>query len=1126
MTISNLLKKGFLLGLLLVSLGLSSAIAQTSLGILVGIVRDPSGATVSGVTVTLVGNEDGLSRSATSQVDGAYRFEALRPESYTVTVNRAGFAAFVAKNVIVAPSDTTSYDIKLSIGSTSETVSVEADSISINTENGQLTGLVNSTDISKLPIFSNSPFELATTVPGAQYVADSGFSNGQALQINGARPRANNFLIDGQEINDVSIAGQAFQPNIPDSFSNVSVLTSAASAEFGRAGGGVVNSITRAGTNNYHGQVYDRYTGSGLNAIPGLQRGKGITKTRFDQHSLGFSVGGPIIKRKLFAFGGLNLTRYYGKLTPSVLEFPDAAGYATLQAIAAAAPTSTTPVVAQQVALLDSYINSGGPYLTNYNVVARTPITCANGAVAPVCTNVGPQPGCPAAGCIITEGFFQRPAPNASRPDTQWTYRIDYTPWQKDSFSWRYIHDRSSSNPDFTNSPGALIGFDTQQGGPSELGQATWTHIFTPNLLNEFRAAETRLSFSFSPTAQTLANPLASLISISIGSTVPALGPNQNFPQGRGEDLYQFQDTVGWTKGRNSIRLGFDIGRQLEKDLVSQNAIGALSFIASGTSTNGVIYGTSALGNFLQNQLGPSGTATRTFGNTRIDPHDWRSGFFGQDDIKLSPDVSLTLGLRYDYLTNPENSLKYPGIDTANPFNIITLVAGVPTATVYKVNNPKDLISPRVGLAYSPHFGGFFGDGKFVIRGGFGIFYDSDFSNFVTNAAQTSPNAVSGLLTSGAGAGLTNATSLVPTIPSTLNLLSTVEVVDKNMVNPTTYQYNLGVERQLPWNIFLALRYVGNIGDKLFANQQYNYFNGATGLRLNPAYGQSVIRGNYANSNYNSFQIEADHLFSHGFQIRGNYTYSKDLDDASEIFTTSSSATSFGANLAPGGLQQDWGPSAYDHRHYFVVTYVWSPAGFRSTNEAANFALGILTRNWSLSGVSKFQSGTYSTFGVNVDTNNDSSAANDRPILGNASAPINTAGEDGFFLKGGTPGVYYDVNAFNSTSTLTPVATGNVHWLIPHDPLNQTLLQSIGRNSYENPGLMFNDIALEKGIAIPKFENVHIVMRAEVQDFANHNNINILNTVVNNIGNGLFLNRANGELNAGRTMVLWGKVTF
>src|SRR6202034_360211 len=140
-----------------------------------------------------------------------------------------------------------------------------ADSLSINTENGQLTGIVNTTDITKLPIFSQSPFELATTVPGAQIVSDSGFSNGQARQVNGARPRANNFLIDGQEINDVSIGGQAFQPNIPDSFSNVSVLTSAASAEFGRAGGGIVNSITKSGTNVYHGEVYERYTGSGLN---------------------------------------------------------------------------------------------------------------------------------------------------------------------------------------------------------------------------------------------------------------------------------------------------------------------------------------------------------------------------------------------------------------------------------------------------------------------------------------------------------------------------------------------------------------------------------------------------------------------------------------------------------------------------------------------------------------------------------------------------------------------------------------------------------------------------------------------------------------------------------------------
>ncbi len=983
-----------------------SGLAQTSLGILVGVVRDQTGAVMPSVTITVVGSEDGIAHISVAQADGAYRIEALRPQNYTVTVKQSGFSAFTAKYVIVTPSNTTSYDINLKVGSTNETVSVEADSVSIDTENGQLTGIVNSTDLTKLPIFSQSPYELATTVPGAQYVSNSGFSNGQSLQINGARPRANNFLLDGQEINDVSIGGQAFQPNIPDSFSDVSVLTSAASAEFGRAGGGIVNSITKSGTNAYHGEVYERYTGSGLNALGGLERGKGITKTRFDQHTYGFTAGGPIIKNKLFAFGGLEMRRFYGKLTPSVLEFPDAAGYAQLQAIAAAAAGSSTPQVAAQVALLDTYLNSGGSYLANYNVVARTNAAGCNGVgagatgqPAPVCTNVGPQPGCPTAGCVITEGFFQRPAPSANRPDTQWTYKINYTPWEKDSFSARYIHDRSSSNPDFTNSPGAFTGLDTQQGGPSELGQGTWTHIFTSNLLNEFRVSETRVSFAFAATPQTLANPVDSMISISVGG-FQALGPNQNFPQGRGEDLYQLQDTVAWTKGRHSFRFGFDIGRQLEKDLVSQNAIGTLTFAASGTSANGNIYGTSSLGNFLQNQLGPSGTATKTYGNTRIDPHDWRSGFFGQDDIKLSADLTINLGLRYDYLTNPENSLKYPGIDPNNPLGIITLVAGVPTANVYKVANPKDLFSPRVGFAYTPHFGGLFGDGKFVVRGGAGIFYDSDFSNFVTNAAQTSPNAVSGQLIQTTGAGLTNATSLIPTIPSTLSLTSTVEVTADNMVNPITYQYNLGVERQLPANIFMAIRYVGEIGSKLFANQQFNYFNGTTGQRLNPAYGQDVIRGNYARSNYNSGQVEVSHLFSHGFQIRGNYTYSKDLDDASEIFTTSSSPTSFAANLAPGGFRQDWGPSAYDHRHYLAISYVWSPAGFHSSNAFGDAALNVITRHWTVSGISKFQSGPYSTFAENVDSNGDSSAANDRPIIGSISAPITTAGEAGFFLNG------------------------------------------------------------------------------------------------------------------------------
>src|SRR3984885_3382043 len=180
-----------------------TSLAQTSLGILVGVVRDQTGAVIPKVTVTVTGNEDGIVRTVVTQGDGAFRIEALRPQTYTVTVKQPSFSSFTAKNVIVSPSETTTYDVNLTVGSANQSVSVEADSIAINTENGQLTGIVNSTDIQKLPIFSLNPFELATTVPGSQIVANSGFSNFQEVQINGARPRANNYLVDSQEINDV-----------------------------------------------------------------------------------------------------------------------------------------------------------------------------------------------------------------------------------------------------------------------------------------------------------------------------------------------------------------------------------------------------------------------------------------------------------------------------------------------------------------------------------------------------------------------------------------------------------------------------------------------------------------------------------------------------------------------------------------------------------------------------------------------------------------------------------------------------------------------------------------------------------------------------------------------------------
>ena len=329
----------------------------------------------------------------------------MSPESYTISASHEGFSNFRAEHIAVAPSIVTTYNVTFAVGSVSDTITVNADQLTINTDNGQLAGTISASEISKLPVFSLNPLELSSTVPGVQTVpGDNQLSNGTNVSVNGSRARSNNFLLDSQEINDVGIGGQAFQPDIPDLYEDVTVITSAASAEFGRAGGGVFNLVTKSGSNTFHGSVYERYTGSGLNAKPNSLRGTDQQIPRQNVHTYGFTAGGPIIKDKLFAFGGLQFQRTYGTEQISPITVPDAAGVATLN--------SLTGVAATQVALLKQYTTNNA-YLTQYNLVANQPTTTVN---------VGAQPGCATNPCFIEEALYQRPPVAEQSPDTQWSY--------------------------------------------------------------------------------------------------------------------------------------------------------------------------------------------------------------------------------------------------------------------------------------------------------------------------------------------------------------------------------------------------------------------------------------------------------------------------------------------------------------------------------------------------------------------------------------------------------------------------------------------------------------------------------------------------------------------------------
>ncbi len=1089
--------------------------AQTSKGILAGAVKDATGAVLPNAHVSVANQDTGETRAVDTRSDGTYRVDAISPGLYTITITVSGFETAKIKNVNVNASVVTSYDAVLTVGKVNANVTIEAAANTINTENGALSGTIGATEIQNVPIFSLNPIELATTVPGVQLVMAGGNSNGYNIEVNGLRPRDNNFLIDGQDINDNSIAGQAIQPNIPDIFSQVSVLTNSSSAEFGRGGGAIVNLVTKSGTNKFHGSVWELYSGSGLSALSGQQRevnplppGAPNPKGRTNTHRFGFTVGGPIIKDKLFAFGGSQWARVYGKETPSRLTVPDAAGLSVLNHVGG-----------PRVALLEQYLAG---------IVGIDPTT--NGVTAPVTSqDLGARPSC-GSSCVVTYGYYTRPAPAQQNTNTQWTYKVDYLPTQRDNFAFRYLHARNLLTPDFFNFPGSLPGLDTNQGGPSEQFGATYTHVFSPHLLNEFRASETRIDFRFNVTPQALANPLFPLPTLSIGA-LPSLGVSSAIPQGRGHDIYQFQDTVEFTRGRHTVRVGADISRLIVRDFIPFNSRGTITYAAGGS--------TSALANFVDDFTGASGSVAITYGDNRVDAHVWQTGYFAQDDFKLTRDLTLNIGVRYEFDSNPENDLAYPAINVAtaltDPFNAII-----------KVKEDKNNLAPRLGFAFAPHGGSgrFFGNGKTVVRGGVGVFYDTVFTNITDNSQAASPNAVASLSQITTGRGTANASTAIASLPTTANPLNTVTSVDSNQVNPITYQYNLGIEQELPSNSKMSIFYVGTRGEKLFAQGAFNYF-GPTGARLNPARGAIAARGNYGDSNYNSMQVDIDHNFQHGVFVRGAYTYGKALDDATDVFAQFDTNTVYPANLAPGGIHNEWSRSAFDHRHFLSLVYVWALPGAHSGNSAWNGFLSAVTNHWVVSGTSQFQTGPASSAGIStVDTNGDGQF-NDRAYVGSAAASIYTLGEDGTYVSATTcgstkttysPGVIYDLTAVQScTKTGTgyvtayqPVASTSVHWIIAPG------ISNTRRNTVPSAGTMLNNIAVEKDIPLSFFHHLEghsIQLRVEAQDFANHNNVLPYNSLVNNligsqVNGAQFVNKSFSRATDGRNVRLWAKYQF
>ena len=997
----------------------SSLLAQTSKGFLVGSVVDPNGASIVGATVKITNISSGVSRGTVSASDGSFRIDAVDPGSYRVEVSQNGFKTALRDNVVVGASQTATVAFMLDLGLQSEVVNVTSGAdVILQTQDGARVNTLSKREITELPTPALNPASIVFTLPG---VVDpgplaGGFVQGNEFSVNGLRARANNQLLDGLDNNDNSIAGQAYIPILRDGYSEATVLQSDYSAEFGRAGGAVVNVITRGGTNNFHGSAYDVLNNSSLNSLTASQRADGTRKPVVVENTFGFSLGGPIKKDKLFFFGTYQGDRVRSG-TDATTRVPTASGFNTLRSLF---PVGTNPN-------LDRYLSIVGNLRGEREISS---VALGNGR---------------------PDIDFGETNISSTQPvnDHQFLGRVDWAPTQKDSLAFRYVFDNQRFNNQFPTSGSGGSPFPGFEVDVPSRNQNFWfnhTRSISTRLTNEARFGYGRFNVEFTPRDTRIADsgPVFSFTGAGLGQGVTSVGLPSLFPQGRLFNNYQIQDTVSYTMGNHTFRFGGDVNIQRSSQAIPLNTRGILTFAGGG--------GFNAFGNFVDQFSGRgAGGAAIQFGSPIIVPNAFYQNYFINDSWRVKENLTLNLGVRYENYGTPFNAIPFPAFAGFDQ----------PVETVARQQRDNNNFAPRLSFAYLPRFfKGLFGENKTVIRGGIAVNYDFFFNNILTNTASTVPNSFgvtnfgASLPADTAARGIANfGVGSLPTT-GTPDPFATVNTIPTNLVNPQTYVYNFDVQRELPFKLIADVAYVGSRGTHLFINEQLNPgiggFNTLTRAFANR--GSVLSRTNGGDSSYNSLQARLDRGFENGLLLRFAYTFSKAIDDVnSEIFVTTG-GSSVGSD--PFNRRVDRSLASFDVPHRFVATFIYDvPSPLKS-----GFGRALLG-GYSIAGTYRLQSGnTQSPFVGGIDLNGDGSAANDRPVISNPNAPANSVGFSNFisenFISGLTsPTGFSDLNG-------NPVNPSDVRFLV-----SESLRTGLaGRNILRGPKQNRLDLSLTKSI--------------------------------------------------------------
>ncbi len=914
---------------LCVIFGSSLASAQSSVtGAVGGTVSDPNKAAVPNAKVTVRSLGTNRTETATTGGDGGFRISNLPPGAYAVSVSASGFSEYKRDEVVVEVGRTTNLDADLGISGTSATVDVVASAIAVNTESKEFASNINQTAINELPINGRRWSNFVILTPGV--VPDGSFG---LLSFRGISGLLNNNTVDGGDNNQAFFGEERGRTRIGYSISQSAIRefqvnTSNYSAEYGRAAGGVTNAVTKSGTNSFHGDAFYFQRNNEWGArnplafqtvlVNGVSNRIGI-KPEDIRHQFGATIGGPIVKDKLFFFFSYDQQK---RNFPGLSIFSDPLYFNTLnRAALTAAPRNLT----------NAQIDDTLAFLTSLT------------------------------GTVDRKGDQLLLLP-----------KIDWQVTSNHTFTINYNRLRWNSpagvQTQATNTRGrASFGSDFVK---VDWGTARLTSTLTPRLLNEFRVQYAR-DFEF----QVSQTPLAGEPRTAINGSAPDVGltgglnfgkPNflerASYPK---EKRTQFTDNVTYSLGANTLKFGADFNHV--KDVLNNLFTESGSFFFNNLNDFIIDYvnwktplaaTVTCVGNTRTRGKCYSGNYVQGFGPLGAEFATTDYNFYGQLDWKFTPRVTFNLGLRYEYQKLPEAQL-------ANPSAALIPNTGVTfNQATAKLPDDRNNFGPRAGFAVDVT-----GDGKTSVRGGYGLYYGRTINSTIYSALLNTGNA--------GGQFTVNIQPTSTTAPVFPNVLASapagtvaIQYFAPDFGNPMIHQADVIFEREIVRDTTVSASYLFSLGKKLptFYDRNLNVptdqrtftisggpFGGQTfsipvflGARPNTAYSNLTEIASRVGSQYNALVLQANRRFSKGLQFLASYTLAKSEDDSqvSQTFTTSNVPF----NVFDPAAER--GRSNFDRRHKFVMSAVFAPRV-----KADSKVLTALADGWSIAPVFQFYSG-------------------------------------------------------------------------------------------------------------------------------------------------------------------------